>query len=66
MPAAAAWRTAGGPDVRRHATGPGSYTHYSTLRTIEDAFGLPHLGRAADAASLGPMFKTTPRIPRGA
>ena len=55
-----------GPDVRRHATGPGSYTHYSTLRTIEDAFGLPHLGRAADAASLGPMFKTTPRIPRGA
>jgi hypothetical protein len=28
------------------------YTHYSILRTIEDAWGLPHLGAAASAADL--------------
>ena len=50
-----------GPDVRRGATGPGPYTHYSVLRTIEDAFGLPHLGRAGDTASLAPLFRRAPR-----
>ncbi len=34
------------------------YNHYSLLRTIEDAFDLPHLGHAADAAthSLAPLL----------
>ena len=32
------------------------YNHYSLLRTIEDIFGLPHLGDAAmpQVRSLGP------------
>jgi phosphatidylinositol-3-phosphatase len=51
-----------GPDVRRHAKGPGTYTHYSTLRTIEDAFGLPHLGHAGGAPSLAPLFTQAPRV----
>lgn len=32
------------------------YTHYSLLRTIEDAFGLAHLAHAGDAATV-PMTK---------
>ena len=27
-----------------------AYTHYSMLRTIEQAWGLPHLGSAASAS----------------
>jgi hypothetical protein len=43
----------------------GEYTHYSTLRTIEDAFGLPHLGHAGDPTiePLDRLFKLTPRFP---
>ena len=51
-----------GPDVRPGVRGPGVYTHYSTLRTIEDAFGLPHLGKAARASSLAPLFKQAPSV----
>jgi phospholipase C len=33
------------------------YNHYSLLRSIEEAFGLPgHLGRAASATSMTPLF----------
>src|SRR6185369_14791276 len=43
-----------GPRGLKDAT---PYNHYSLLRTMEDAFGLPeHLGRAADsAAGVRPM-----------
>ncbi len=40
---------------------PTPYNHYSLLRTVEDAFGIPeHLGHAADTekgvVSMGPLF----------
>src|SRR5207248_968409 len=40
-----------GPDVIRGGHGSGSYSHYSTLRTIEDAFGLSHLRHAGDSST---------------
>ena len=45
----------------RHFTDPAPYNHFSLLRTIEDAFGLPaHLGHAADdnkgVVSMTPLF----------
>jgi acid phosphatase len=41
-----------GPDVKHGASGSGSsYSHYSTLRTIEEAFGLPLLRHAGDPAT---------------
>ena len=49
-----------GPDVRRGATGGGPYTLYSLLRTIEDFFDVPHLGHAADARPLDPLFSRAP------
>jgi phospholipase C len=54
-----------GPGVKRAARPSTPYTHYSTLRTIEDAFGLPHLAGAASASttSLAAVFKSgTPQI----
>ncbi len=45
-----------GPDVRAGARSPVPETHYSLLRTIEDAWGLPPLGHAADAASMTESF----------
>jgi hypothetical protein len=54
-----------GPGVRRGARLATPYTHYSTLRTIEDALRLPRLRAAADArtASLRAAFRHgTPRI----
>jgi hypothetical protein len=38
--------------------------HYGVLQTIEQALGLPPLGRAARAAngSLGPLFAVAPHI----
>ena len=47
-----------GPGVRRGASLPGPYTHYSTLRLIEDALKLPRLGNAANTRvnSLSPAF----------
>jgi hypothetical protein len=55
-----------GPGVRRGAAVSAGLTHYSTLRTIEDALGLPRLRLAADrrVKSLGSAFKTgaVPRI----
>lgn len=31
--------------------------HYALLRTLEEAWGLPLLGKAADAASMAPLFR---------
>ncbi|MBV9212849.1 MAG: hypothetical protein JOZ25_04290 [Actinobacteria bacterium] len=55
-----------GPNVLPGASGTAQYSHYSTLRTIEDAFGLPRLAHAADphTHSLNPLFSTPPRIVR--
>jgi hypothetical protein len=52
-----------GPDVLRRSRSAVRVDHYSTLRTIEDAFGLPHLGAAACActASLDGLFRVPPR-----
>jgi len=47
---------------------PGVYgerlNHYGLLRTIEDMYGLPALGRAATASPLKTIWKSSP-IPRG-
>jgi hypothetical protein len=53
-----------GPRVRRGSQARSAYSHYSTLRTIEDSFGLPHL-RAAGRRSTRPLdavFKSPPRL----
>jgi phosphatidylinositol-3-phosphatase len=52
-----------GPDVRRGAKGPGKYSHYSTLRTIDEAFGLPPLGHAGSSRtkSFGALFTRSHR-----
>ena len=43
---------------------PGSYArridHYSVLRTLTDMFGLPAIGRAADAQSIADIWKGAP------
>jgi hypothetical protein len=55
-----------GPGVRRGASLPGPYTHYSTLRLIEDALKLPRLANAGNPAvkSLGDAFKAgVPHLP---
>ncbi|MEA2374600.1 MAG: phosphatidylinositol-3-phosphatase [Thermoleophilaceae bacterium] len=51
-----------GPDVRRGATGSGSYTQYSILRTISDALGVQPVGHAGDASTrpLDALFKRPP------
>ena len=53
-----------GPDVRPGAKGSGPYDHYSTLRTIEDAFGLSHIALAADPGTrpLDALFYRPPRF----
>jgi phosphatidylinositol-3-phosphatase len=50
-----------GPDVRHGATGSGSYSSYSILRTIEELFRLPPLGGAAHARPLDALFERPPR-----
>jgi hypothetical protein len=52
-----------GPQVRRGARGSGAFDHYSLLRTIEDAFGLGHLGQAACPCTLAldSLFSVPPR-----
>src|SRR3954447_8153248 len=53
-----------GPRVRRGARPAAAYSHYSTLRTIEDAFGLPHLRTAGDRSTrpVDALFKSPPRL----
>jgi hypothetical protein len=50
--------------VRPGARQAAPVNHYGTLRTIEDALGLGHLGYAADPAngSLRPLFARLPRV----
>ena len=54
-----------GPDVRRGARMTRPIDHYGVLASIEDSFGLPHLGVAADArhGTLAPLFRGG-RLPR--
>jgi len=44
------------PLIRPGTVSTAEYNHYSLLRTVEDIFGLPHLGDAAMPAvrSFGP------------
>jgi len=44
------------PLGKKSFTSKVSYTHYSLLRTIENAFGLPPLGNAANASAMSDMF----------
>jgi acid phosphatase len=46
-----------GPTVRSHARSGAPLDHYSLLRTIEDAWGLPHLGRSASAPAISGIWK---------
>jgi phospholipase C len=55
-----------GPGVRRGASLAGPYTHYSTLRLIEDSLGLPRLANAGrvEVKSLGDAFTAgVPHLP---
>jgi phosphatidylinositol-3-phosphatase len=55
-----------GPEVRRAHVSAARLDHYSTLRTIEDALGLPHLRGAACRCtrSLASLFQRPPRVSR--
>ena len=46
-----------GPAVRPHSSFGAATNHYGLLRTIEDAWGLPHLGRSARAAPITGIWK---------
>jgi hypothetical protein len=53
-----------GPGVRAGARSSAPVDHYGTLRTIEDALGVGHLGGAADPrnGSLRALFRRQPRL----
>jgi hypothetical protein len=51
-----------GPTVRRGARVATPVSHYSTLRTMEDALGLAPLRNAARAAPLDGAFTSPPRL----
>jgi hypothetical protein len=44
------------PTVPSATTASAGFDHYSLLHTTEDALGLPSLGAAADATSMGAAF----------
>ena len=46
-----------GPLVRPHAVTSATLDHYSLLRTIEDAWGLPRLGRSRTAAPITGIWR---------
>jgi hypothetical protein len=48
-----------GTAVRPHVSSSQYATHYTVLRTIEDALGLPHLGASASVAPLTGIWRTT-------
>jgi hypothetical protein len=50
-----------GPDVRRGFRLSDDHTHYSTLRTIEQALGLPPRGSSL-TGSLDGAFTEPPRL----
>ena len=47
---------AAGPSVKKGYRSPVRYDHYSLLRTIEDAWGLPRLGSSASAPAMTDLF----------
>jgi phosphatidylinositol-3-phosphatase len=52
-----------GPGVRQGAQLRKPYDHYSLLRTLEDAFALPHLRNAAGANPIREAFSSFPSLP---
>jgi hypothetical protein len=40
------------PHITPGCTATGAYNHYSLLRTLEEAWGLPYLGNAASATAI--------------
>jgi hypothetical protein len=50
------------PLIKGGTTAPEAYNHYSLLRTVEDVFGLSHIGYAALPAvkSLSPTLLNAP------
>jgi phosphatidylinositol-3-phosphatase len=52
-----------GPAVRAGARSSAFLTHYSLLRTIEDAWRLPHLGRSVSAAPITGIWLRPPTRP---
>jgi acid phosphatase len=46
-----------GPVVRPHSTFSRPTSHYGLLRTIEDAWGLPRLGRSRTATPIGGIWR---------
>jgi len=48
------------PAIRPGTTSTAFYNHYSYLRTMEDVFGLPHIGYAADSAYPPPSPTDSP------
>src|SRR5436305_3625335 len=44
----------------KNVTVAATYNHFSLLRTTEDIFGLPHLGNAANAATMSELFPPAP------
>ena len=48
---------AAGPTIRSGARSAQALTHYSLLRTIEDAWRLPHLGESAGAAPISGIWR---------
>jgi hypothetical protein len=52
-----------GPGVRQGAQLRKPYDHYSLLRTLEDAFALPHLRNAAGAPPIRAAFSSFPSLP---
>jgi acid phosphatase len=47
---------AAGPGVKKGYRSPVPYDHYSLLRTIEDAWGLPRLGNSSGATAMSDLF----------
>lgn len=52
-----------GPAVRAGARSSAPLGHYSLLRTIEDAWGLPRLGRSASARPITGIWRQPPARP---
>jgi acid phosphatase len=46
-----------GPAVEQHSRATAASTHYGLLRTIEDAWGLPLLGRSAQAKPITGIWR---------
>ena len=49
-----------GPLVQRDSLSDAPLTHYSLLRTIEDAWNLPRLGRSASARAITGIWRRLP------